>query len=94
MVVFDALADPIRRRLLLALADGPRRVVDLAAEHPVSRPAISRHLRVLNEAGLVRFQDLGRERHYRLDPAGLEPVRELLRELERHASSTAVGAAG
>nr|BFF16707.1 hypothetical protein GCM10025730_02280 [Promicromonospora thailandica] len=54
MDVFGAIADPIRRELLLRLADGPARVVDLAGEHAVSRPAISKHLRVLSDAGLVR----------------------------------------
>lgn len=81
MDVFDALADPVRRAILRQLTAGPARVVDLAAAHPVSRPAISRHLRVLGEAGLVRGQDQGRERHYRLDRAGLAPVHGLLGDL-------------
>jgi len=72
---FEAIADPVRRALLQRLADGPARVVDLAAEHPISRPAVSRHLRMLVEAGLVDAEDRGRERHYRLRPAGLSPVR-------------------
>ena len=84
---FAALADPVRRGLLRRLAAGPARVVDLAAEHPVSRPAISRHLRVLTEAGLVHGQDRGRERHYRLDPAPLAAVRELLDELSPPAAA-------
>lgn len=50
------------------------RVVDLAAAHAVSRPAISRHLRVLGEAGLVQSTDHGRERHYALTPAPLAEV--------------------
>ena len=78
---FAALADPVRRGLLRALATGPARVVDLAAAHPVSRPAISRHLRLLTEAGLASVEDRGRERHYALDPAGLAPVAGLLDEL-------------
>ena len=53
MDAFAALADPVRRDLLRRLAPGPARVVDLAAEHPISRPAISRHLRLLTEAGLA-----------------------------------------
>jgi DNA-binding transcriptional ArsR family regulator len=53
-------------------------VVDLSADHDVSRPAISRHLRILGEAGLVSAQDRGRERHYRLERAALTPVVELL----------------
>lgn len=91
MDVFGAIADPIRRELLLRLADGPARVVDLAAEHAVSRPAISKHLRVLSEAGLVRGTDEGRERRYALDPGPLAQVSELLAALTpRRAPVTAV----
>lgn len=78
---FAAIADPVRRELLGQLARGPARVVDLAAAHPISRPAVSKHLRVLGEAGLVTATDQGRERHYRLDRKGLLPVADLLREL-------------
>src|SRR3990170_4695943 len=81
MDAFAALADPVRRDLVRRLASGPARVVDLAAEHPISRPAISKHLRLLTEAGLAAAEDRGRERHYRLDRAGLAPVRALLAEL-------------
>jgi len=79
--VFAALADPVRRGLLRALAGGPARVVDLAAAHPISRPAISKHLRLLIEAGLASVEDRGRERHYALDRSGLAPVATLLDEL-------------
>lgn len=82
MDVFAALADPLRRDLLAQLAGGPSRVADLAAAHPVSRPAVSRHLRLLTEAGLVEADDRGRERHYRLTPAPLATVREFVAELE------------
>ncbi len=78
---FTALADPVRRALLRALVAGPARVVDLAAAHPVSRPAISKHLRLLTEAGLASVEDRGRERHYTLDRSGLAPVTALLEEL-------------
>lgn len=75
---FAALADPVRRALLLRLRVASVRVVDLTdavgAEHAVSRPAVSRHLRILAEAGLVAAEDHGRERHYRFLPAGLTPV--------------------
>jgi DNA-binding transcriptional ArsR family regulator len=80
---FAALADPVRRALLRALAAGPARVVDLAAAHPISRPAVSKHLRLLIEAGLATVEDRGRERHYALDRAGLAPVAALLDELRR-----------
>jgi DNA-binding transcriptional ArsR family regulator len=72
--VFSALADPIRRALLEQVAAGPARVVDLAADHPISRPAVSKHLRVLTESGLVVAHDHGRERHYALVPGALGPV--------------------
>jgi DNA-binding transcriptional ArsR family regulator len=75
MDVFEAIADPVRRDLLVRLGSGPARVVDLAAGRPISRPAVSRHLRVLLDAGLVTGTTRGRERHYRLDPGGLAPVR-------------------
>ncbi|GAA4714996.1 metalloregulator ArsR/SmtB family transcription factor [Nocardioides conyzicola] len=71
---FAALADPVRRSLLRALAAGPRRVVDLADGLPISRPAVSKHLRLLTEAGLVTAEDRGRERHYTLHREGLVPV--------------------
>ncbi|WP_134739733.1 metalloregulator ArsR/SmtB family transcription factor [Nocardioides sp. 503] len=81
MDVFAALADPVRRELLRALAAGPARVVDLASAHPISRPAVSRHLLVLAEAGLVAAEDRGRERHYRLRAQALAPVSRLVSEL-------------
>lgn len=81
MDVFAALADPVRRQLLRALTGGPARVVDLAEQHPISRPAVSRHLRVLTEAGLTVADDRGRERHYRLRPEALSPVTALVAEL-------------
>ena len=82
MDVFAALADPVRRDLLRRLASGPVRVADLAADHPdISRPAVSKHLRLLRDAGLVDVDPAGRERPHRLVPAALGPVRALLDEL-------------
>lgn len=81
MDAFEALADPVRRAILRRLARGPARVVDLAADHDISRPAVSKHLRLLGEAGLVTAEPRGRERHYRLTPEGLGPVQQLLDEL-------------
>jgi DNA-binding transcriptional ArsR family regulator len=69
-----ALADPTRRELLALLARGELAAGELAARFPVSRPAISRHLRVLREHGLVHDEAVGRERVYRLDVAPLAPV--------------------
>lgn len=78
MDVFAALSDPVRRDLVTRLAAGPARVVDLVGDHSISRPAISRHLRLLGEAGLVAADDVGRERHYRLERSGLAPVADYL----------------
>jgi DNA-binding transcriptional ArsR family regulator len=75
---FAALSDPVRRDLVVRLSRGSARVVDLAADHAISRPAISRHLRLLGEAGIVGAENRGRERHYRLERAGLAVVSEWL----------------
>jgi DNA-binding transcriptional ArsR family regulator len=72
--IFAALADPVRRSLLAELATEPCRVVDLAASRPITRPAVSKHLRVLREAGAVTVRERGRERFYALDRAALAPV--------------------
>jgi DNA-binding transcriptional ArsR family regulator len=82
MDAFEGVADPLRRDLLRRLAAGPARVVDLAAAYDISRPAVSRHLRLLTEAGLTSAEDKGRERHYRLEPTGLVGIRAFLDELE------------
>lgn len=74
MDIFGALADPVRRSLLSELAAGPRRVVDLAEDRPISRPAVSKHLRLLLDAGAVTVADHGRERFYALDRSALGPV--------------------
>jgi DNA-binding transcriptional ArsR family regulator len=73
----DALGDPTRRAILARLAAGPRAVGRLAEEFPVSRPAISQHLRVLREARLVTVRSAGNRRFYSLDPAGFAALREL-----------------
>jgi DNA-binding transcriptional ArsR family regulator len=83
MDAFAALADPVRRDLLVRLSRGSGRVVDLAADHAISRPAISRHLRLLTEAGLVIAEDRGRERHYRLERSGLDAVTGWLAALDQ-----------
>ena len=71
----DALGDPTRRRIFELLQAGPRAVGELAGELPVSRPAVSQHLRVLKEAGLVTERRAGTRRIYRLDPKGLGELR-------------------
>lgn len=82
--VFQALADPVRRRLIERLATAPQPVHLLAAREPISRPAISRHLRVLREAGLVQEHRQGREHHYRLDPEQLADVQRWLDRISRY----------
>ncbi|HET7538837.1 MAG TPA: metalloregulator ArsR/SmtB family transcription factor [Polyangiaceae bacterium] len=72
--VFAALANPIRRQILLQLRRGPRAVTDLAQEFHVGRPAVSEHLQVLRKASLVREEPRGRERYYHLDPRPLADV--------------------
>jgi DNA-binding transcriptional ArsR family regulator len=70
-----ALADGTRRAIVERLARGPSAVGDLARDLPVSRPAVSQHLKVLKSAGLVRDRAAGRRRVYQLDPTGLEVLR-------------------
>jgi DNA-binding transcriptional ArsR family regulator len=72
----DALGDPTRRAIFEQLSEGPRAVGEIAGELPVSRPAVSQHLRVLKEAGLVAERRDGTKRIYRLDPDGLAAVRD------------------
>jgi DNA-binding transcriptional ArsR family regulator len=73
--VMSALTDPTRRRVLESLRAGPRTVGDIAGTQPVSRPAISQHLRVLAEAGLVKFDRVGRQNFYSIDHGGLSELR-------------------
>jgi DNA-binding transcriptional ArsR family regulator len=91
MDAFEGVADPLRRDLLRRLASGPARVVDLAAAYDVSRPAVSRHLRLMTEAGLTSAEDRGRERHYRLEPTGLAGMRTFLDELDTAATERPAG---
>ena len=76
--VLAALADPTRRRVFEQLRRGPRSVGDLADDLPVSRPAVSQHLKVLREAGLVADRAEGTKRVYYIDPHGLGPLRAWL----------------
>jgi DNA-binding transcriptional ArsR family regulator len=73
-----ALADPTRRQVFEHLRSGPRAVGEIAAEMPVSRPAVSQHLRVLKDAGLVADQAEGTRRVYYIDPNGLGALRSWL----------------
>ena len=71
----DALGDPTRRAIFERLAQGPTAVGALAAELPVSRPAVSQHLKVLKNAGLVTDHAQGTKRLYQLDPRGIGELR-------------------
>ena len=73
-----ALADPTRRQVMESLRSGPRAVGDIARAMPVSRPAVSQHLKVLKEAGLVTDRAEGTRRVYYLDPKGLAALRAWL----------------
>lgn len=75
---WSALADPTRRTILELVAAYPRNVQELADRLPVSRPAVSQHLKLLKEAGLVVDQAVGTRRLYRANPAGLAALRAQL----------------
>ena len=81
MEALNALADPIRREIVEVLMDRPEDAGTLAARFPVSRPAVSRHLRVLREAGLVRVEADAQRRVYH---AEVEPLREVDEWLARY----------
>ena len=73
---FAALADPTRRAIFERLARSPTAVGELARELPVSRPAVSQHLKILKSAGLVTDQAAGTRRVYSVDPTGVAAIRE------------------
>ena len=75
---WTALGDPSRRAIVECLAERPRAVGELADELPISRPAVSQHLRVLKDAGLVAERAEGTRRIYRLNPAGVAALRDQL----------------
>ena len=78
---FSALADPTRRAILARLAQGETSVSDLARPFPISLPAISRHLRVLEQAGLLERRKRGRVHHCRLRPV---PLKQAVQWLDRY----------
>jgi DNA-binding transcriptional ArsR family regulator len=82
--VFAALANPVRREILVQLRTGPRKVGDLASNFELGRPAVSEHLQVLRKAQLVREEPRGRERFYHLDPRPLEEVESWLEVFGRY----------
>ncbi len=75
---FIALADPTRREIFELVAERPRAVGELASGLPVSRPAVSQHLKVLKAAGLVADRPVGSRRIYQLDPSGIGALRAYL----------------
>ncbi len=89
---WEALADGTRRAIVDCLADGPRAVGELAAGLPVSRSAVSQHLKILKDAGLVEDMAAGTRRIYRLNPVALAALRDQLdtywqRALTRYADA-------
>jgi DNA-binding transcriptional ArsR family regulator len=82
---WGALADRTRRAIVASLADRPHSVGELAAQLPVSRPAVSQHLKVLKDAGLVSEHQVGTRRIYQLNPARLAALRDQLDSYWRQA---------
>jgi DNA-binding transcriptional ArsR family regulator len=89
----DALGDPTRRAIFEQLRSGPRAVGEIAGELPVSRPAVSQHLRVLKEAGLVTERRNGTRRLYRVDPDGVGALRAYFDEFWNEALAAFAAAA-
>lgn len=86
--VFTALADPSRRRMIACLAQGPATTGQLAERQPISRPAVSQHLRVLQRAGLVSTTTIGRHRWHELAPDALLSAARWVEEMvARHAAA-------
>jgi DNA-binding transcriptional ArsR family regulator len=79
--VFSAISDPTRRAILTQLAEGPAKVTEIASRFPVSLNAVSKHLIVLERAGLIRREIVGREHHLRLEP---QPLATATAWLERY----------
>jgi DNA-binding transcriptional ArsR family regulator len=84
---FEALGDSTRRAILTLLGDGERSVREIADQLPISRPAVSRHLRLLREAGLVAERQRGTRRLYRLQEEGIEAVHAYLERVWGEAAS-------
>ncbi|WP_123042392.1 ArsR/SmtB family transcription factor [Cohnella candidum] len=82
--VFQAIADPTRRKLLLLLDEGEMPVTALSGHFPMSRTAVSKHLRILADAGLVKERKVGRETRYRMDPDPLLELKRWLNYFERY----------
>jgi DNA-binding transcriptional ArsR family regulator len=79
------LADPMRRAIFEMLVEGPRSVGDIADRLPVTRPAVSQHLRALSDAGLVTHESIGTRNLYRIEPEKIAEVRDYLDKLWQKA---------
>lgn len=75
---FDALGEPVRRRIMELLRDGPLPVGRLAQALPVGRPAVSKHLKVLSDAGLIEHRSIGTRNFYQVAPSGLAVAQQWL----------------
>ena len=84
---FEALGDPNRREILRLLASGDKPVVEIAAALPISRPAVSRHLRLLKEAGMVAEQAQGTRRIYHLREEGVQAIQAYLENVWGNAAA-------
>jgi DNA-binding transcriptional ArsR family regulator len=85
IAAFSALADPTRAAIVRLLVQGERSVGEIAQALPVTRPAVSKHLRLLEGAGLVRFQSVGTRNVYSMEPAAIAALRDELDALWRQA---------
>jgi DNA-binding transcriptional ArsR family regulator len=81
--VFAAIGDPTRRQILMLLAAGSMSINTLAQNFEISRPAISRHVKLLEQAGLIAIDENGRERYCKLEPTGFNEVRDWLAFYDR-----------
>lgn len=82
--VFSALSDPTRRRIVERLARKPLTVGEIASEFPISQPAISKHLRVLESSGLIEREVIGRTHHLNLSPQAMEAASEWMERQRRY----------
>lgn len=78
---FAALGDPTRLQVFALISRAPLSVAEVAAQLPVSRPAVSQHLKVLADAGLVQLESIGTRNHYRPDPDGVASLRDFIDSL-------------
>jgi DNA-binding transcriptional ArsR family regulator len=85
-LIAGAIADPVRREILLMLRAGPMPAGEIAGRFTITRPAVSRHLRVLRESGLVCDETVGRQRMYALDTAGLTALADWIAQVTEPAS--------